>query len=134
MAKNTRLWTMNLEDCNDRGDMLLALAKGEQLYTLATNMNHKIPLVFESKYNAILYIHDRFPSSEWQETIQTISILENVCAPDASKIVAVMRPLVLTCPFCKKPFSETTHPPKYGSVICPHCGVLVRLNTPHQHL
>lgn len=134
MSETKRLWTMNLENGDTRRNALLVLAKGPQLFTVATNLNHNIPLVFENEYNAALYIYDRFPETEWKETIACLTTAANVCSPEQTQIVAVMRPLVLDCPGCGKPFSETRQAPRYGTVICPHCGALVQINRPEHRL
>lgn len=134
MTELKRLWTMNIESVANRLDSLFVLSKGTQLFTVGANNDHDIPVVFESQYNAVLYIHDQFPKPQWTETMACLTVASNVCMPERTPVIAIMRPLVITCPGCGKTFSETKQPPQYGTVICPNCGALVRLNTPGQRL
>lgn len=134
MTELKRLWNMNLESVAGRLNSLFVLSKDTQLFTVGTNGPGDIPVVFESQYNAVLYIHDQFPQYEWKKTVSCLTLASNVCMPEQTPVIAVMRPLVITCPGCGQAFSETKRPPQYGTVICPNCGALVRLNTPSQRL
>lgn len=125
MFNTKRMWVITIEPTQAR-PLLIIKRKGAVLRLNQPADDNNIYLVaFDTPVNALLYLTDKEPDISFQQASHEITPLEQVTSSEITPAVAVMRPLAVRCPNCKRMTIDTIVKdrinPTPPNVICPYC-------------
>lgn len=134
MFNTKRMWVIDIEPIQARPFLIIKRGSAILRFKNPAEDENIYPAAFETPVNALLYLTDKEPNISFQQAKLELMPVNQVTAPEITPAVAVIRPLAVQCPHCKRMTIDTIVKDRINpvppNVICPYCKETFRVAKP----